>query len=59
MKITVKRVFTAVTLVAGAITIYQVMNKPTPVAVPQSIEAAQANARSMAAATGLGSEAMG
>lgn len=46
MKITVKRVFTAVTLVAGVITIYQVMSKPTPVAAPQSIEAAQANAQS-------------
>jgi hypothetical protein len=46
MKITVKRVFTAVTLVAGAITIYQVMSKPTPVAAPQSREAAQANAQS-------------
>jgi len=46
MKITVKRVFTAVTLVAGAITIYQVMSKPMPVAAPQSLEAAQANAQS-------------
>lgn len=46
MKITVKRVFTAVTLVAGVITIYQVMSKPTPVAAPQSLQAAQANAQS-------------
>lgn len=46
MKITVKRVFTAVTLVAGVITIYQVMSKPMPVAAPQSLQAAQANAQS-------------
>ncbi|SRR6266487_5935126 len=46
MKITVKRVFMAATLVCGAVTFYQVMSKPQPVATPQSIETAQANAQS-------------
>ncbi|PYV60173.1 MAG: hypothetical protein DMG95_14320 [Acidobacteria bacterium] len=46
MKITVKRVITAATLVCGAVTVYQVMSKPQPVATPQSIETAQANAQS-------------
>jgi len=46
MKITVSRIITAITLVGGAITIYQVMSKPLPVASPQTLEAAQANAQS-------------
>ena len=46
MKITVKRIITAVMLTSGVITIYQAMSKPQPVAVPQSIETAQANAQS-------------
>jgi hypothetical protein len=33
-------------LTGGVITIYQVMSKPQPVAVPQSVETAQANAQS-------------
>lgn len=46
MKITFKRVFTAITLVAGAVTIYQLMSKPMPVAAPQNMETARANAQS-------------
>ena len=46
MKITVSRIITAITLVGGAITIYQVMSKPLPVASPQTVEASQANAQS-------------
>ena len=46
MKITVSRIITAITLVGGAITIYQVMSKPLPVASPQTLEAAQTNAQS-------------
>src|SRR5262249_51843899 len=46
MKMTVQRVFTAFTVVAGAITIYQVMSKPMPVAAPQNVDGARVNAQS-------------
>src|SRR5690348_16511518 len=46
MKFTVKRIITAIMLVWAAITVYQVLSKPQPVAAPQSIENAQANAQS-------------
>jgi hypothetical protein len=46
MKITIRRVVTAVMLTGAAITIYQLMSKPQSVAVPQSVEMAQANAQS-------------
>lgn len=45
MKFTGKRIFTGVMLVWAAITIYQVVSKPQPVAVPQTLETAQANAQ--------------
>lgn len=46
MKITARRIITAITLVGGAITAYQILSKPQPVTVPQSVEAVQANAQS-------------
>jgi hypothetical protein len=46
MKFTGKRIFTAITLVLGFITVYQVMSKPEPVAEPKSPEIARANAQS-------------
>jgi hypothetical protein len=46
MKITGRRIFTAVTLVGCAITLYQLLSKPLPVAAPQNIEDARTNAAS-------------
>ena len=46
MKITGRRIFTAVTLVSSFVTIYQIVHKPRPVALPQNIETARANAES-------------
>ena len=46
MKVTVKRVLTAVMIVGGLVTGYQILSKPQPVAVPQSAEDARANAQS-------------
>src|SRR5713226_9168128 len=45
MQLTGKRIFTAVMLLGAAITIYQVMSKPQPVAPPLTASAAQANAQ--------------
>ncbi len=45
MQLTGKRIFTAVMLVGAAITIYQVMSKPQPVAPPLSASAARENAQ--------------
>jgi hypothetical protein len=45
MQLTGRRIFTAVMLVGAAITVYQVMSKPQPVAVPMSTSVAQANAQ--------------
>jgi hypothetical protein len=45
MKLTGKRIFSAVMLVGAAITVYQVMGKPQPVAAPLNARAAQANAQ--------------
>ena len=46
MKITGKRIFTAITLVLGVITVYQVLSMPGPIAEPQTAETATANAQS-------------
>jgi len=46
MKLTGKRIFTAITLVLGLITVYQVISKPQPIAEPQIAESAKANAQS-------------
>lgn len=46
MKLTGKRIFTAITLVLGFITVYQVMSKPQPVAAPKSPEISRADAQS-------------
>lgn len=46
MKLTGKNIFTAATLVLGAITIYQVLSKPQPISTAQSVEAAKTNADS-------------
>jgi hypothetical protein len=46
MKLTGKRIFTAITLVLGFITLYQVLSKPEPVADPKTPEIARANAQS-------------
>lgn len=46
MKITERRIFIAVTLVSSLVTIYQIVHKPQPVALPQNIETARANAAS-------------
>jgi hypothetical protein len=45
MKLTGKRIFSAGMLVGAAITVYQVMSKPRPVAAPLSVPVAQANAQ--------------
>jgi hypothetical protein len=46
MKLTGKRIFTAITLVLGLITVYQVLSKPQPIADPKTPEIARANAQS-------------
>ena len=46
MKMTGKRIFTAITLVLGFISLYQVLSKPEPVANPKTPEIARANAQS-------------
>jgi len=46
MEITGRRIFTAVTLIGTAVTAYQVLSKPEPVAAPLSVEAVRANAES-------------
>jgi hypothetical protein len=46
MKLTGKRIFTAITLVLGFISLYQVLSKPEPVANPKTPEIARANAQS-------------
>lgn len=46
MRITVKRVITAVTLVSGFITGYQILSRPQPVAIRQNREEVRANAQS-------------
>ena len=46
MKLTGKRIFTAITLVLGFITVYQVMSKPEPIASPKTPEISRANAQS-------------
>jgi hypothetical protein len=45
MQITGKRIFTALMLVGAAITVYQVMSKPQPVAPPLIASAARENAQ--------------
>ena len=46
MQITVKRVITAVVVVSGLVTGYQILSKPQPVAAPQNREELRANAQS-------------
>ncbi len=46
MRITVKRAITAVMLVSGFITGYQILSKPQPVAPPQNREEVRTNAQS-------------
>lgn len=46
MKITGRRIFTAFTLALGAVTLYQALSKPAPIAQPQTAETAKANAES-------------
>jgi len=46
MQVTVKRVITAVMVVGGLVTGYQILSKPQPVEAPQSVEEARANAQS-------------
>jgi hypothetical protein len=46
MKLTGKPIFTAITLVLGFITLYQVLSKPEPVAGPKTPETARAHAQS-------------
>lgn len=46
MKITGKRIFTAITLLLGAITLYQVLSRPQQITKPQTPESAKANAQS-------------
>jgi hypothetical protein len=46
MRITVKRAITAVMLVSGFITGYQILSKPQPVAPPQNREEVRSNAQS-------------
>jgi hypothetical protein len=43
MQVTGRRIFSAVMLVFGAVTIYQVLSKPQPVAVPQTVETPRTN----------------
>jgi hypothetical protein len=45
MQLTGKRIFTAVMLVGAAITVYQVMSKPQPIAPPLMASAARENAQ--------------
>jgi len=45
MQLNGKRIFTVVMLVGAAVTVYQVLSKPQPVATPLSAIAAQANAQ--------------
>ena len=45
MKLTGKRIFTAITLVLAVITVYQVMSRPQPIAEPQAPETAKTNAQ--------------
>ena len=45
MQLTRKRIFTAVMLVGAAITVYQVMSKPQPLATPLSASAARESAQ--------------
>jgi len=45
MRLTGRRIFTAVMLVGAAITVYQVMSKPQPVATPLTASAARENAQ--------------
>ncbi len=46
MKITARRVFTALIVVSGLVTGYQILSKPQPVATPQTVDDARANAQS-------------
>jgi len=46
MKLSGKNIFTIVTLLLGAITIYQVLSKPQPVTAPQTADVAKTNADS-------------
>jgi hypothetical protein len=46
MKITGKRIFSAIMLLSCAVTIYQLLSKPQPVAPPQRIDTVRANATS-------------
>lgn len=46
MKVTAKRVLTALMLVGGLVTGYQLLSTPPPVATPQNAEEARANAQS-------------
>lgn len=46
MKITGRRVFSAVMLLGAAVTTYQILSKPQPIAAPQSLDTARGNAQS-------------
>ena len=46
MKITERRIFIAVTLLSCFVMMYQALHKPQPVALPQNVETARANAAS-------------
>ena len=46
MQVTVKRVITAVMVVGGLVTGYQILSKPQPIVMPQSLAEARENARS-------------
>src|SRR5436190_319139 len=46
MKITGKRIFTAITLVLAVITVYQVLSRPQAIAEPRTAESAATNAQS-------------
>jgi hypothetical protein len=46
MQLTGKRIFSAVMLLGCAVTVYQVLSKPQPVALPLAADAARANAAS-------------
>jgi hypothetical protein len=48
MQITIKRIFSGLMLLGCAVTTYQLLSKPEPVAAPQDIEAARVNAASFA-----------
>lgn len=45
MQLTGRRLFTIITVVAGAVTAYQVLSKPQPIATPQPVETVRANAQ--------------